>query len=209
MKKFALPLFVGSTVLLVGTVALASDSTSVAQSGKGWADVDAPRRIRAYAAPLETHTGWRGLGDYLAATARTESRGDSRAVGDSGRSWGWFQIRPAAKCMQWLGLDGPELLNDEALQVAVAACHAYRLGTIYESPGQLVQWRDIRRGWKFPKWVQREYRDVAQTAANEKRFRRALQTVGVPESFATRRAFTPGMEILPVNYLVSLTRGVA
>jgi len=199
----------GLVAVLAAGSAQAAEPGSVGHRGDGWVDADAPRRIREYAAAIEAHTGWVGLGDYLAATAYTESRGDRDAVGDSGRSWGWFQVRPAAKCMQWLGLEGPELLGDEALQVVVAACHAYRLGTVYDAPGQRVQWRDVRRGWKYPEWVDQAYRDVPETEGNEDRLRRALIAVGISPDFRFSRAFPPGFQMLPVDYLLGIVRGVS
>lgn len=209
LVKILVPVSVLALVAITAVSASASASSGSTGGGGGWVDADAPRRIRAYSAAIEAHTGWTGLGDFLAATAKTESRGNAAAVGDSGRSWGWFQIRPAAKCMQWLGLEGPELLHDEALQVAVAACHAYRLGTIYDSAGQVVQRRDVRRGWKYPYWVAEQYRDVPETKTNQERFRNALRAVGVPESFMYGRIFPPGMEMQPVGYLVQVARGAS
>lgn len=181
-------LLIGSivTTLLVGI------GVSTAQAAV-WADADAPRRIRHYAAPIEAATGWTGLGDFLAAVAYTESRGDVRATGDGGRAWGWFQLHDGSWCLQAAGYRAAELVTaPEPLQVAVAACHAYRLGTVYGDPGQAIEWRDIRRGWRFPAWVRTSHRATADGLTIEARLEHAYRQVRVPAARARDAAFPPG-----------------
>ena len=177
-------------------VAMASPKEAGASTGSlAWKDADAPRRIRAHAATIEAASGWTGLGDYLVALAFTESRGNPRALGDGGNSGGWFQMKRGAKCVDAMGLTATTLAEaPEELQVLLAACHAHRLGTVWASSGQDVEWRDIRRGWAFPRWVKQSYRGSSDTQNNRNRFDRGIKAAGLPASFATRPAFPPGFE---------------
>lgn len=208
-RRWIIPAAVGGLVLL-GGFAVASTSTTMTVPGKGkWVDATASARIRELGDRIEAVLGWGGLSTYLVATAYLESKGNSSAVGDQQRSWGWFQIRKTAKCMIDLGLEGPELVGDEPLQIAVAACHARRLGIVYDSPGQLVQWGDIRRGWKYPKWVAEEYRTDPATLRNRTNFARSLRGTGASQSFAFAAAFPSGLDVPPVQQLVAIARGNA
>ncbi len=178
-------------------VAMASPKTAQgATSGSGdWKDPDAPRRIRQYAAPIEAAAGWEGLGDFLVALAFTESRGNPRALGDGGSSGGWFQMKRGARCVDAMGLTARELAEgSEELQVLLAACHARRLGSVWASSGQAVEWRDIRRGWAFPKWTKQSYRTSSDTQKNRRHFDKGIRAAGLPASFATRRTFPSGFD---------------
>lgn len=219
--RWLLPALAAGGVLLVGvTAAAAGPSAPPAAPGAGdgdggpgiWKDADAPRRIRALVAPVEAALAWPGLGDYLVAVAYQESRGTSTACADPcGPGWsrGWFQNRPVVWCFTKIGLTRDAFLADEAAQVAVAVCHARRLGILYDEPGQVVQWRDIRRGWKFPHWVGESWREKSATQGNWSAFRRNLVNVGLPESFAKQKAFPSGLDVPDVQALYALTKGVS
>lgn len=101
-------------------------------------------------------------------------------------------------------------LSNEAAQVAVAVCHARRLGIVYDEPGQAVQWRDIRRGWKYPSWVGASYRNRSDTQGNYSAFLRNLTNAGIPQGFAGVKAFPPGMDVPHVHKIYQMIRaGVA
>ena len=188
-------------------VAMASPKDAQASGGSDgvWKDADAPRRIREHAAPIEAASGWVGLGDFLVALAFTESRGNPRALGDGGTSGGWFQMKSSAKCVDALGLTASELSQaPEALQVVLAACHAHRLGTVWMSQGQDVEWRDIRRGWRFPRWVQAAYRTRSESRNTHKRFLQGIKAAGLPASFATGTAFPAGFNWPGLSGLLDL-----
>ena len=139
-----------AAALVVGAIYAATTSRgSVPESDRRivWSDPDAPRRIRAYAAPIENLTGWDGLGDYLVAVAYIESRGNSQAGGDTGNvARGWGGMRPESSRADELGLDPAVALKTEADSVALSAWYAYRmLG--YASDDQVADWLAVRRGW--------------------------------------------------------------
>lgn len=188
-------------------VAMTSPKTGqAATSGSSdWKDADAPRRIREYAAPIEAASGWVGLGDFLVALAFTESRGNSRALGDGGSSGGWFQMKRGAKCVDAMGLTAATLAEaSEELQVLLAACHAHRLGTVWQSSGQDVEWRDVRRGWAFPKWTKQSYRTSSDTQKNRRHFDKGIRAAGLHASFATRRAFPSGFDWPGLSALLTM-----
>jgi hypothetical protein len=189
-------------------VAMASPKDAQASGTTGnvnWKDADAPSRIRQYAAPIEAAAGWEGLGDFLVALAFTESRGNSQALGDGGNSGGWFQMKKGARCVDAMGLTATELSkSSEGLQVLLAACHAHRLGTAWQSSGQAVEWRDVRRGWAFPKWVKESYRQSSETKNNRTRFARGIRAAGLPASFANRRTFPSGFEWPGLSELLTM-----
>lgn len=201
------------TLLAVGlTMATGGASGSGAPSGSsvdGWRDADAPRRIRRYARPIELEAGWPGLGDYLAAVAYVESRGKPAAVGDGGAANGWFQLHSDGLCIRELGLSSAQMVAaGERIQVVVAACHAYRLATVYASPGQRIEWRDIRRGWKYPSWVARSYRNTAGGRTSEQNLRRGLLAIHLPADRAVAPAFGPSFRWPGLRSLLEVTRGV-
>lgn len=197
-----------SSVALLGVLAVSS-SAGAAETGpppKDWRDADAPRRIRAYAHEIEKATGWAGLGDFLAAVAYSESRGNPDALGDGGGAHGWFQLHTGSWCLKKLGMSAAQVVAaGERFQVVAAACHVYRLGTIYDAPGQTVRWGDIRRGWKFPGHVKPQYADTAQGRQTAANFRRGLRAVGVPTSHAGAPALPPGFHWEGVQALLNAT----
>ena len=164
--------------------------------GGQWVDPGAPARIGQYADQVAAVTGWGStLRRYLVAVAYWESRGNSRACKEpceDGFSRGWFQLRETAKCFQWSGLTPDQFLNNEAMQVAVAACHAYRLGTICSNQGQQVQTQDVRRGWWKPHLVAQQYRTDPAIEFKRQNYREALTAVGEPLSFMTAPMFPVG-----------------
>lgn len=212
MKRWWLPVVLGGALVLTASVALASPRRVPAPTGN-WKDGGAPERIRRYAGRIEEALGWPRLADYLVAVAYWESRGISSAVGGTSDdpSGGWFQLTNAPACVRFTGMgaDDPAFLADEALQVAVAACHARRLGILYDEPGQTVQWRDIRRGWKFPKWTGASYRTAKSTAGARANFLEALEAVGLPASLATRRAFPSNLDVPEIDELLAIAEGAS
>ncbi len=161
-----------------------------------WVDPSAPARIGYYADQVASVTGWGPtLRRYLVAVAYWESRGNSLACQEpceDGYSRGWFQLRNTSKCFEWSGLTPDQLLYNERAQVAVAACHAYRLGTVYDNAGQQVQTQDVRRGWWKPHLVASQYRTDPAVEFKRENYREALAAVGQPESFMDAPMFPPG-----------------
>lgn len=177
-----------------------------------WVDEDAPRRIRAYAEPIAELLGWWDLPTYLVNVAYTESRGNSRACkAPCGQGWsrGWFQLRPNSYCYIGSEFTPEEFLEDEAAQVAIAACHARRLGIVYDEPGQIVQWQDIRHGWKIPKRTGRSYRDTDTTLLTDQHFEKALKATGTGKAFMFRKAFPDGLDVPHVSELLAAARTAA
>jgi hypothetical protein len=120
----------------------------------GWIDPDAPRRIRAIAAPIEAAANWPGLGDFLVAKAWTESRGNPKAGSDTGNAArGWFGLRPkSARVRDLAAFLTPASLKQERPAVALAAWYAHRMHD-EAAPGQIVDWLAIARGWAYPRLV--------------------------------------------------------
>lgn len=117
--------------------------------GYHWVDADAPRRIRMIAAPLELSTGMFGFGDFLAAIAYLESRGNSQAGSNAGNAArGWFGMRPESARVKDAGLPASALKN-ERQAVALAFWYGWRLRP-YASPGQVIDRLALRRGWGYP-----------------------------------------------------------
>ena len=200
----------GAVVMGGGTGSKQRPMQSGSANGPGvWKDVDAPRRIALLAAPIEYGLPWPGLTNYLLAVAYGESRGVSYACkSPCGPGWsrGWFQLRSITKCFGDMGLSESQLMSNEAAQVAMAACHARRLGIIYDEPGQTVQWRDIRRGWKYPKWTGASWRNSSEAQGNYTAFVRNLNNVGLSQSFASQRSFPSGLDVPHVKQLYNMIR---
>jgi len=152
-----------------------------------WKDPDAPRRIRAHAAPIEAIANWPGLGDFLVAVAYIESRGDSQAGSDAhdNAARGWYGIRPESSRATELGLSPYAALKDEAQATALAAWYAERMRKLAD-PGQVVDWLAIRRGWGLPKDV----RAVTHPGYWEQ-LSMGLKAAGLPASWMLQPAFGP------------------
>lgn len=176
--------------------------------GGGWADADAPRRIRQIAKPIEDLVGWPGLGDYLVAVAWTESRGNPRAGGDTGNvARGWFGMRPASARVSELGLPA-SALKDERYAVALAAWYAHRLRN-YRFSGQVMDWFAVRRGWALPSLVSDVDADNQRSQDVYDRFELAVAKAGLPQSFIFRRAFLPGYQWPGVAAVINAAKGAA
>lgn len=87
-----------------------------------------------------------------------------------------------------MGITRDQFFDSPAAQVAVATCHARRLGLIYSDDGQDVQWRDVRRGWKFPEWVSAKFRTAKVAEQSRQNYTETLATVGPYPSFQVQRA---------------------
>lgn len=166
-------------------------------AGGEWVDPGAPARIAYYADQVAQVTGWGDtLRRYLIAVAYWESRGNSQACHaacEPGSARGWFQLRKGAQCLEGSGYTPDSMLFSEPAQVAIAACHTYRLGNPpWANAGQYVQTRDVRRGWKFPKWSASEYRDDPDTFHNRDSYVETLELVGDTPSFAYAPMFPAG-----------------
>lgn len=155
--------------------------------------------IRALANRVEQVTNWPGLGDYLAATAYTESRGNPvvRAGTKANSATGLFQCRPKTCLVHEDELEavqpmGGELLKDPALAVATAAWLAWRLRN-FDSPGQTVDWLAIRRGWALPRLVSDVNETEQRSIDVRNRFSQGVARAGLPQSFMYQRAFPSGM----------------
>lgn len=184
-----------ATILGMAAVAVAVRRSGLARRrvGSGWRDPDAPRRIREIAAPIERLANWPGLGDYLAAVAWTESRGNPRAChGDCkpNSARGWFQIRPKSGRTEYLGLSSNALL-DENTSVALAAWYAHRLRP-RASEGQEIDWLAIRRGWALPGLVRDVNEQNDRSPKVRARLEEGLKKSGMHESFMYQPAFPPG-----------------
>lgn len=157
--------------------------------GKGWVDSDAPRRIRAIAAPIEQLANWPNLGHYLAGISYIESRGNPRAGSSEHNNMarGWFGHRPKSARLGDLGL-GVEALKDERLAVALAAWYAHRCQK-FAAPGQQMDWLAVRRCWGFPSDVSKldhpGYRD---------KLAKGLGKAGIASDFMFLPAFPPGYQ---------------
>lgn len=160
-----------------------------------WVDPDAPRRIRAYAAPIEQLVGWPGLGDFLVAVAYIESRGNSQAGSDAdtNEARGWYGMRPKSSRATDLGLDPLVVLKNEADATALAAWYAHRMRK-EALPGQQLDWLAVRRGWGFPKDVR-----AVDHPGYWKQLSMGLKAAGLPANWMLTPAFTssydwPGVE---------------
>lgn len=194
------------------------------RSGGGWADVDAPRRIRELAQRVIEVTGWIGLDDYLVAVAWTESRGNSQAGSSEhdNSARGWFGMRPnsaLAHELAPLARTQPNLLKHESWAVALAAWYGYRLRG-YASRGQTINWLALRRGWALPRLVSDveevaevpRYQPGERSADVRRRFEAAVVKAGLDDYFMSERAFPPGFSwpgISPVLRAVGVSPDVA
>lgn len=194
--KEGTPYWIAAGVLLTAAVFAARMTVSAPQSyavrpvGSGWADGDAPRRIRQIAAPIEALAHWPGLGDFLVANAWTESRGSSRASNPSG-AIGWFQGFPSTLRADDLGITRSQILSDERLQVALQAWFIYRLRP-YARSGQVIDWAAIRRGEAYPSLVADVNLDQQRSRDNQRRFEDGIYKAGLPVNFLHYPAFPPG-----------------
>lgn len=173
-------------------------------SGKpkgGWADGDAPRRIREIAAQVEEATGWWGLGDFLVAVAWTESRGNSNACNVSETGYcaqnsarGWFQGRPKSflvRELEYLQKENPDIILDERWSVALAAWYAYRLRG-FKYSGQVIDWLALRRGWAYPSRVSDVDEDYERSMETRERFEDGVYKAGLDDNWMYERAFPSG-----------------
>jgi hypothetical protein len=165
-------------------------------------DADAPRRIRALAAPLADQLGWPDLPDLLVAIAYTESRGNPKAQrsSSSNAARGWFQMRPKSARLAEAGL-GVEALKSEPEQVALVTWYLHRLRP-YAKSGQVIDLLALRRGMAYPFLVA----DVNETMSTpdagpgvrsrdaRKRFAQGIAKAGRDASFMLHPAFPPGYE---------------
>ena len=168
-----------------------------------WKDPDAPRRIRALARPLELEANWPGLGDFLAAVAYTESRGNMKATGDSGTSHGGFQLKRMSAKLDQRGLP-TSVLYDERYQVALIADYLHRLRP-FASKGQKIDWLALRRGMLYPSRVSDTSEVHARSRSTRKKLSEALVRAGVPASFMYRKAFPPGYQWPGIDRALQLT----
>ena len=184
------------TLGAVGAMALSGTKIPTSDRTIVWKDPDAPRRIRAHASAIEKVARWPGLADFLVAVAYIESRGNSQAGSsdpNSNAARGWYGIRPESGRAGELGLHRTGALKDEAAATAIAAWYAHRMRA-QASPGQVVDWLAVRRGWGYPK-------DVRDTdhAGYWKQLGMGLKAAGVPADFMLDPAFErdyawPGMD---------------
>lgn len=171
-----------------------------------WAD-----RIRDYANRVSSVTNWgSGFGNFLVATAWTESKGNPNACAapcSENSARGWFQNRPvSARVWDFTG-GGPHVLFSEPWAVALAAWYAVRTAMKNRDPGQVVDWLAMRRGWALPRLVDDVYEtepvtgyaDGERSRDVRERFSQALAAVGLPQSFMYEPAFPPGFQ-WPGNY---------
>jgi hypothetical protein len=193
--KETTPWWIASGILLAAAVVASSNVASTPQSyaerppGSGWVDRDAPRRIRALAAPIERIAAWPGLGDFLVATAWRESRGNSSAQNASGAK-GWFQLFGWTARTDDIGVPASVLRTDEPLQVALAAWYAFRLRP-FAYYGQIVDWAALSRGWAYPTLVDDVNLEQQRSRDNLRRFEEAVEHAGLPEDFVHFTAFGP------------------
>jgi hypothetical protein len=114
-----------------------------------WRDPTAPHWIREITKPIERMTNLKGLGDFFAAVAWIESRGDPRAGSDQGNAArGLLGMRPVSARVSDLGLP-PSALKDARTSIALGAWYLHRC-LKYAAPGQRIDWLSIRRCWKYP-----------------------------------------------------------
>jgi hypothetical protein len=132
-----------------------------------------------------------GFAEFLLPCGYIESRFHPGAQNgnDPNAARGWFGMRPRSAFNSKSGLKSyatsrPNLLKNRAWAVATAADYTRRL-VPYGYSGQVVTWRAIRRGWKFPSKVPDDSSDWSQRNWNQ--FRNAINKTGVPMSMADQR----------------------
>lgn len=188
----AIPSTLTYSVLGIGAAGLAGLATwallpreqRVYELCRGWVDPQMPAKIRDIARPVEAITGLYGLGDYLAGIAWIESRGSPTAGSDVGNAArGLFGIRPNSARVADLGLP-PSVLKDPRYAVALGTWYLHRC-LPYADPGQLIDWRAVRRCWAYP----HETDDVDDTQRDAK-LARGLECAGVDPNFMYQTAIT-------------------
>lgn len=201
-------------LVVVGAVVSRPSGTAKSKKGKsrpktsgkpkgGWADGDAPRRIREIAAQIEDRTGWWGLGDFLVAVAWTESRGNSNICNTDESGYcaknsarGWFQGRPKSflvKQFEFLKDANPDIILDERWAVVLAAWYAYRLRG-FRFAGQVIDWLAIRRGWALPSRVKDVDEEHQRSVETRERFEAGVYKAGLDENFMYEPAFPKGFD---------------
>lgn len=193
------------------TAALASSGAAASSTGGGdvppsvgpWKDADAPRRIRAIAAPIEAELAWPGLGDFLVAVAWIESRGNPNAGADADNNAarGWFGMRPKSAKLADRGLE-VSALKSERLAVALAADYAHRLRKWWDP--ERIDWLALRRGWGYPKDVKKWNTEIAVP-----NFRKGVTAAGLPLAWMQELAFTPDYDWPGFARVVELAKGAA
>ncbi len=135
-----------------------------------------------------------GFADFLVATARIESRFNPDAGSSAGfpnnSARGYFGHRPGSAMNAKNGLSKlrkshPNLLKNREWSVALAADYARRV-IPRADPGQVIEFQDLRRAWKFPGNIADSAVTDAGTARSRRQFLNAATKTGVPLSMLTR-----------------------
>jgi hypothetical protein len=158
-----------------------------------WIDPNAPAEIRSLALTLENNAHWPNLGNFLAATAWTESRGNEQAGSSANNNdaRGWFGLRPASAMTQSYGFADPNILKRGEYAVVFAADYIDRLRK-YKSAYQTIDWLAIRRGFAYPDLVDDVYENDDRSRDVHARFSEGVKNVGLPSYFMTMPAFPTG-----------------
>jgi len=173
---------------LVGAAMLLRSSSAVGSTSPGRTVLNATS-LRLMARPVERLLRQPGLADFLAATAYTESRFNTRATNHLGFR-GLFQMTASTSRVADAGGDANSLYSPR-WSIALVAWYISRLRS-YAAHGQVIDWLAVRRGMAYPYLVADVGEHEERSRAVRDRFEQGLRAVGLHLSFAHQRAFPPG-----------------
>jgi len=150
---------------------------------------------------LEKKLGWPGLAQFLIIQAYRESRYNPMAENKTysptdNQARGLFQIRPTSGFHRsyfgdWEGTLSPAVLFDPKVNLALGVWYLHRLRKFADNPSD-IDFLGLRRGTALPSSTDDYGNDKQRSRDTRDRFMEDMDALGVPESFASQKAFPPG-----------------